>query len=78
MRNLKNGGMKNITKPQSRGFQIDEAYDRYCDSHITPGNPKGATLGEQLMSVRPISHSRESFKTKLQNNIVFRIKWLKR
>ena len=55
---------------------IDEAYGKYADSHWTPpSNPKGKLLSDQLFSVVPMEHSKESFINKCKTNPEFSEKW---
>ena len=52
-----------------------DAYKKYADSHTIPGNPNGRTLGEQLDSVIPKEHTRESFIEKIKTDDAFAKKW---
>ena len=52
-----------------------DAYKKYADSHTIPGNLNGRTLGEQLDSVIPMEHSRESFIEKIKTDDEFAKKW---
>ena len=55
---------------------IDEVYRKYADSHWTPpSNPKGKLLSDQLFSVVPMEHSKESFINKCKNDNEFSEKW---
>ena len=55
---------------------IDEVYGKYADSHWTPpSNPKGKLLSDQLFSVVPMEHSKESFINKCKTNSEFSEKW---
>ena len=55
---------------------IDEVYKKYADSHWTPpSNPKGKLLSDQLFSVVPMEHSKESFINKCKTNPEFSEKW---
>jgi hypothetical protein len=55
---------------------IDEAYGKYADSHWTPpSNPKGKLLSDQLFSVVPMEHSKESFINKCRTDSEFSEKW---
>jgi hypothetical protein len=55
---------------------IDEVYKNYADSHWTPPeNPKGPLLSDQLWSLRPMQHSKESFIRECKNNRKFSEKW---
>ena len=55
---------------------IDEVYRKYADSHfIPPSNPKGKLLSEQLFSVIPMEHSKESFINKCKIDSKFSKKW---
>ena len=52
-----------------------DAYKRYANSHRTSGNPNGKTLLEQLDSVEPIQHSKESFIQAIKTDDEFAKKW---
>jgi thymidylate synthase len=52
-----------------------DAYKRYADSHKTPGNPNGKTFLEQLDSVKPMQHSKETFIEAIKTNNEFAKKW---
>ena len=55
---------------------IDEVYEKYADSHwIPPSNPKGKLLIDQLFSVVPMEHSKESFINKIKTDAKFSKKW---
>jgi hypothetical protein len=55
---------------------LDEVYRKYADSHWTPpSNPKGKLLSDQLFSVVPMEHSKESFINKCKTNTEFSEKW---
>jgi len=55
---------------------LDEVYRKYADSHWTPpSNPKGKLLSDQLFSVVPMEHSKESFINKCKTNNEFSKKW---
>ena len=55
---------------------IDEAYEKYADSHWTqPSNPKGKLLSDQLFSVVPMEHSKEEFINKCKTDLDFSQKW---
>jgi hypothetical protein len=55
---------------------LDEAYEKYADSHFKPpSNPKGKLLSDQLFSVVPIEHSKESFINTCKTNPKFSKKW---
>jgi hypothetical protein len=55
---------------------IDEAYDLYADSHfIPPKNPNGKLLSDQLFSVIPMEHSKETFVIECKKNPKFSKKW---
>ena len=55
---------------------LDEAYSEYGDSHwISPSNPKGKLLSDQLFSVIPMEHSKESFFNECKTNPKFSNKW---
>ncbi len=51
---------------------LDQAYREYCDGHWSPPtNPNGPLLSDQLCSVTPIEHSKESFWVTVHNNPQF-------
>jgi thymidylate synthase len=52
-----------------------DAYKRYADSHRIPGNPNGKTLLEQLDSIKPMEHSKESFIEAIKTDDEFAKKW---
>jgi len=55
---------------------LNEVYRKYADSHWTPpSNPKGKLLSDQLFSVVPMEHSKESFINKCKTNTEFSEKW---
>ena len=55
---------------------IDEVYGKYADSHWTPpSNPKGKLLSDQLFSLVPMEHSKESFINKCKTDSEFSEKW---
>jgi hypothetical protein len=55
---------------------LDEVYKKYADSHwIPPSNPKGKLLSDQLFSVVPMEHSKESFINKCKTNKEFSERW---
>jgi hypothetical protein len=55
---------------------IDEVYGEYADSHWTPpSNPKGKLLSDQLFSVVPMEHSKESFINKIKTDDEFSKRW---
>jgi hypothetical protein len=55
---------------------LDESYRTYADSHwISPSNSKGKLLSEQLYSVIPMEHSKESFINEIKTNPKFSEKW---
>jgi len=55
---------------------LDEAYGKYADSHWTPpSNPKGKLLSDQLFSVVPMEHSKESFINKCKVDSKFSENW---
>jgi hypothetical protein len=63
-----------MNKPQQE--LLDEAYEKYADSHFKPpSNPKGKLLSDQLFSVVPIEHSKESFINTCKTNPKFSKKW---
>jgi len=55
---------------------LDEVYKKYADSHWTPpSNPKGKLLSDQLFSLVPMEHSKESFINKIKTNPEFAKQW---
>jgi hypothetical protein len=41
---------------------VDEVFKKYADSHWTvPENPNGPLLSDQLWSLKPMQHSKETF-----------------
>jgi hypothetical protein len=55
---------------------LDEVYEKYADSHWTPpSNPKGKLLSDQLFSVVPMEHSKETFIKKCKTDIEFSQRW---
>ena len=52
-----------------------DAYKRYVDSHRIPGDPNGRTLLEQLDSIKPMEHSKESFIEAIKTDDEFAKKW---
>jgi thymidylate synthase len=52
-----------------------DAYKRYADSHRIPGNPNGKTLLEQLDSIKPMEHSKESCIEAIKTDDEFAKKW---
>jgi hypothetical protein len=54
---------------------LSDAYKRYADSHKTPGNPNGKTFLEQLDSVKPMQHSKETFIEAIKTNDEFAKQW---
>ena len=54
---------------------IELAWKKYADSHFTPGNPNGKLLSEQLASVRPMMHNRETFREEIIKNPSFASQW---
>jgi hypothetical protein len=55
---------------------FDEVYRKYGDSHwIPPSNPKGKLLSDQLFSVVPMEHSKETFINECKTNKEFAKKW---
>jgi hypothetical protein len=55
---------------------IETAYEKYADSHwIPPSNPKGKLLSDQLFSLVPMEHSKESFIIKCKTDSEFSEKW---
>lgn len=63
-----------MNKEQQELF--DEVYRKYGDSHwIPPSNPKGKLLSDQLFSVVPMEHSKETFINECKTNKEFAKKW---
>jgi hypothetical protein len=55
---------------------LDEAYEKYANSHWTPpSDPKGKLLSDQLFSVIPMEHSKETFINECKRNNKFSKKW---
>ena len=55
---------------------LDETYRKYADSHWTPpSNPEGKLLSDQLFSLIPMEHSKESFINKIKTDNEFAKKW---
>ena len=55
---------------------IDEVWKKYGDSHWTPpSNPNGKLLSEQLWSLKPMMHNKESFINKCKTDSEFSEKW---
>ena len=54
---------------------IELAWKKYADSHYIPGNPNGKLLSEQLASVRPMIHNRETFRKEIIKNPSFASQW---
>ena len=55
---------------------IDEVWKKYGDSHWTPpSNPNGKLLSEQLWSLKPMMHNKESFINKCKTDPEFSEKW---
>ena len=52
-----------------------DAYKRYVDSHRIPGDPNGRTLLEQLDSIKPMEHSKESFIESIKTDDEFAKIW---
>jgi thymidylate synthase len=52
-----------------------DAYKRYANSHRTPGNPNGKTFLEQLDSVKPMQHSKETFIDAIKTDDEFAKQW---
>jgi hypothetical protein len=70
------GGYKVIGEFLKSKQIIDEVYRKYADSHWTPpSNPKGKLLSDQLFSVVPMEHSKESFINEIKTNPEFSEKW---
>ena len=54
---------------------IESAWQKYANSHYTPGNPNGKLLSEQLLGIRPMMHNRETFKKEIIKNPSFASQW---
>ena len=55
---------------------VNDAYKRYADSHTSPpSNPGGSLLSDNLYSVRPMTHSKESFIDKIKTDDEFAKTW---
>jgi hypothetical protein len=73
---LKNMKMEQPIKVMNKKQIIDDAYKKYADSHWTPpSNPNGKLLSDQLFSVVPMEHSKESFINKCKTDPEFSEKW---
>lgn len=55
---------------------IDQAYEKYADSHfIPPSNLNSGLLVDQLWSVIPMEHNKETFVNEIKTNAKFSKKW---
>jgi hypothetical protein len=55
---------------------VDEVFKKYADSHWTPPeNPNGPLLLDQLWSLKPMQHSKESFIQSCKTDNEFSEKW---
>ena len=55
---------------------IDEVFKKYGDSHWTPPeNPNGPLLSDQLWSVKPMQHSKETFINECKTDKEFSERW---
>lgn len=55
---------------------IDEAYKNYGNSHwIPPSNPNGKLLSDQLWSLTPQLHNRDTFIKEIKTNPMFSKRW---
>ena len=55
---------------------LDEAYRSYSKSHWSPpSNPNGKLLSDQLWSLKPMEHSKESFINKCKTDTEFSERW---
>jgi len=55
---------------------IDEAYKNYSNSHWTPpSNPNGKLLSDQLWSLTPQLHNRDTFIKEIKTNPMFSKRW---
>ena len=55
---------------------LDEVYRCYSESHWTPpSNPNGKLLSDQLWSLKPMEHSKESFINKCKTDNEYSEKW---
>ncbi len=53
-----------------------DCYKKYCESHtIPPSNPGGPLVSDNLISVKPIEHSKEEFINKIKTDDEFAKKW---
>lgn len=67
--------MQNRQYVEKYNALVDQAFKDFADSHWTPGNPDGKLLSEQLASVKPMTHNRESFETEARSNPGFAKQW---
>jgi hypothetical protein len=55
---------------------VDEVFKKYADSHWTlPENPNGPLLSDQLWSLKPMQHSKETFINECKTDKEFSEKW---
>lgn len=55
---------------------INQVWKEYADSHwIPPSNPNGNLISDQLFSVIPMMHNKETFINELKTNPKFANKW---
>jgi hypothetical protein len=55
---------------------IDEVFKKYGDSHWTsPENPNGPLLSDQLWSLKPMEHSKETFINECKTDKEFSERW---
>ena len=58
--------------------ELESAWKLYADSHWEkPTNPNSGRLIDQLWSVKPMKHSRETFRKELMCNKNFFSRWMK-
>ena len=55
---------------------VNEVFKKYADSHWTPPeNPNGPLLSDQLWSLKPMQHSKESFIQSCKTDKKFSERW---
>jgi len=55
---------------------VNEVFKKYSDSHWTPPeNPNGPLLSDQLWSLKPMQHSKETFINECKTDKEFSERW---
>jgi len=55
---------------------LDDTYECYSESHWSPpSNPNGKLLSDQLWSLKPMEHSKETFINKCKTDTEFSERW---